>query len=129
MIEEVFGDKNLVYAAKNGEQIAYDKIVTKHLPMVYRYIARLTGDQHLAEELSQETFIKAWKNIGKFEAEKPIKPWIMRIARNCAFDSLRKKKTVAFSLLSESEQYRLENIQAKSLSPKELVERKERASS
>jgi len=126
MTDEVTDEKKLIYAAKEGEQLAYDKIVTKYLPLVYRYIARLTGDRHLAEELSQETFIKAWKNIRQFEADKSLKPWIMRIARNCAFDSLRKKKTIAFSFLSEPEQYRLENIRTESLSPDELVEKKEK---
>lgn len=119
-------EAKLIEKAKDGSQEAFESLMKQHLPIVYRYTARLTGDQHLAEELSQETFIRAWKNIGRFETGKPIKPWLMRIARNCAFDSLRKKKTVAFSSLSEPEQYRLENIPTENLSPTELMEKKEK---
>jgi RNA polymerase sigma-70 factor (ECF subfamily) len=119
-------EEKVIEEAKTGSQEAFESLVKQYLPIVYRYIARLTGDRHLAEELSQETFIRAWKNIGQFETGKPIKPWLMRIARNCAFDSLRKKKTVAFSSLSEPEQYRLENIPTKNLSPIELAEKREK---
>jgi RNA polymerase sigma-70 factor (ECF subfamily) len=55
------------------------------------------GDQATAEDITQEVFIKVWKNIKKFDQNKSFRPWIFQIAKNTAIDFLRKKKTIPFS--------------------------------
>jgi len=73
------------------ETVEFDDLVRESLPVVYRYLLRLVRDSELAQDLTQETFIKAWKHIRRFQTDKPFRPWVMRIARNCAFDALRRK--------------------------------------
>lgn len=92
------------------DQLEFDALVRQYLPLVYSYLARLTHDAPLAEDLTQETFIRAWKNIRSFDIDKPFKPWLMRIARNCALDTLRRKQTVAFSSLSAAEYAQVESL-------------------
>jgi RNA polymerase sigma-70 factor (ECF subfamily) len=120
-------DTILLMKIQKGEKAAFDIMVVKYLPLVYRYLHRLVGNKENAEELSQESFIRAWKNIHLFDVQKTFKPWLLRIARNCAFDYFRKKKTLPFSSLSETEQFQLENTPTKNASPKELAEKNENA--
>jgi len=120
-------EAKLIEEAKTGSQEAFDSLVKQHLPMIFRYLFRLCGSSTTAEDLTQETFLRVWKHIERFDSKKPFRPWILRIARNCAFDHLRKKKTLPFSFLTEPEQYQLENIPANSASPKDIFEQKETA--
>jgi len=50
-----------------------------------------------AEDITQEVFVKVWKNIKKFDQNKDFKPWIFQIAKNTSIDYLRKKKSIPFS--------------------------------
>ena len=50
-----------------------------------------------AEDITQEVFVKVWKNIKKFDQSKSFKPWIFQIAKNTSIDFLRKKKSIPFS--------------------------------
>jgi RNA polymerase sigma-70 factor (ECF subfamily) len=103
-------DRYLLGAVQNGDNASFDEIVKRYLPLVYRYLLRLTQNTHLAEDLTQETFIRAWKNISRFDTAKPLKPWLMNIAHNGAIDVLRRKKVSSFSSLSEAEQFQVSNI-------------------
>jgi RNA polymerase sigma-70 factor (ECF subfamily) len=103
-------DRDLLSAVQNGDNLAFDEIVKRYLPLVYRYVLRLTQNTQLSEDLTQETFIRAWKNIKRFDTAKPLRPWLMNIAHNGAIDVLRRKKVMPFSLLSEGEQFQIANV-------------------
>lgn len=62
---------------------------------VYRYIRHLSGSEHVAEEITSETFFKALHSIGKFRGQCDIRVWLCQIARNCYISSLRKEKRTA----------------------------------
>ncbi len=93
-------DSDLIRAYAQGDSGAFESLVSRHTDAIFAYIARLTGDRDAATDITQETFVKAWKNLDRFREGESFKTWIFTIARNTAFDWLRKKKNVPFSAMS-----------------------------
>jgi RNA polymerase sigma-70 factor (ECF subfamily) len=125
-------DAELAKNAKEGDEEAFAELVKRHLPAVYTFLARYTGDDALAEDATQETFVKAWRNLSRFDASKPLRPWLMRIARNAANDTLRKKRALPFSRLfalrDEGDDFSFEDTLADEAPlPPELFEKRELA--
>lgn len=110
-------ESNLVKNSQNGDTKAFDELVKQYLPLVYSFAFRLVYDRTTAEDLSQETFLKAWKKIKTFDSSRSFKPWLLKITRNLAYDYLRKKKALNFSQLNENEQIYLENLASEISSP------------
>ena len=74
----------------------FDQFVRETAPAVRRYALSLTRDQWLAEDISQETFLRAWRYWHSYRGESSREAWVVRICRNTAFDALAKReKTVA----------------------------------
>ena len=91
-------DEDLVAAYISGEEGAFSKLVERHLKTVYSFVIRFVGDPQEAEDIAQETFLKAWKSLKQYKVESSkFKTWILRIARNTAIDYLRKRKHIPFS--------------------------------
>jgi RNA polymerase sigma-70 factor, ECF subfamily len=65
---------------------------------VIRLIARVTGDPALAEDLAQETFVKAFRNLAAFDTTRRLSSWLFRIAHNTAIDALRRARPNLVSL-------------------------------
>jgi RNA polymerase sigma-70 factor (ECF subfamily) len=61
-------------------------------------IARITGDRSLAEDLAQEAFLKAYRNLSAFDTKRRLSSWLFRIAHNTAIDSLRRARTRTLGL-------------------------------
>lgn len=78
----------------------FGELVKQQIDAVYSFLVRYTGSADLAEDATQEAFVKAWRNIHRFDASRPIKPWLFEIARNTANDMLRKKRSARFSELT-----------------------------
>lgn len=73
-----------------GNKRAFDSLLRKYQSQVRRFLLSLTlGDRQLADDLAQDTFIKAYTNIGKFRGLSSFSTWIMRIAYNVHYDYLR----------------------------------------
>lgn len=94
-------DEALVAQYLSGDDRAFARLVERHSPSLYRFLARLTLDEAAADDLVQETFLRAWRNLARFDASRTFVPWLFAIARNVAFDSLRKRRAVLFSDLPE----------------------------
>lgn len=78
---------------KNPGKHDFEKIINEHYPRLHRSIsAYLSGSQIDAEDILQETFLKAWKNIDGFEGASNIYTWLYSIARNLCIDEFRKRK-------------------------------------
>ncbi len=89
-------DEELITAYLAGDEGAFALVVQHHLKSVYSFAFRLTGDE--AEDIVQDTFLKAWKNVRRYDSSSAkFKTWLMRIARNTAIDHLRRKKPETFS--------------------------------
>lgn len=74
-----------------------EAIIKEYINPVYNFVFRLCGSAEEADDITQDVFIKVWKNLKKFNPEKNFKTWIFTIARNTTFDWLRKRKNISFS--------------------------------
>lgn len=75
-----------------GERDAYRILVERHSHNVFRLAYRMTGNQHDAEEVVQEAFLRAYQKLGQFAARANFGTWVYRIAANYAIDRMRQKK-------------------------------------
>ena len=78
-----------------GSQSAFEQIVRRFQRPMVTLIARITGDPALAEDLAQDAFVKAFRNLAAFDASRRLSSWLFRIAHNTAIDALRRSKTRA----------------------------------
>src|SRR5271156_2440672 len=94
----------LVAAAKDGDHQAYAELCRRHSKQILRTILRITHDVADAEDTLQETLLKAYVHIGRFEGRSAFSSWLTRIAINSAVMQLRKKRSQpVFSFESGSE--------------------------
>ncbi len=101
-INQAQTDPELIERSLRGDQKAFGHLVTRYLPLVYNYLYRMTQNHEVSEEMAQEAFVKAYKNIKSFDRNRPFKPWILRIASNAAITELRKQsKVVSLNALEE----------------------------
>ena len=83
---------------------AYEAAVLQHYRSIYRFMAYLTRDTGLAEELTQETFASAWANIDSFKARSSFKTWLHKIAYRKFIDSKRSNRRDAASAIRSDAQ-------------------------
>lgn len=81
----------LIEQAKNGDRSAYGELARQHYPAVVNVVYRMCGDAGLAEDMAQETFLRAWVNLPSFHPQSSLRNWIFRIAVNAALDVLRRR--------------------------------------
>jgi RNA polymerase sigma-70 factor (ECF subfamily) len=89
-------------ALRNGDRAEFSRLVEEYSPMIYRLGLKMLNNQQDAEDILQETFIKAYNHIGKFDGRSSVSTWLYRIATNEALMTLRKKRldTVSFDMPS-----------------------------
>ena len=85
-------DADLVKQAQAGDHTAYDALVTKHRGKVYAMIMNMVKNDADAWDLAQDSFIKAWRALPKFENRSKFSTWLFRISHNVVYDWMRKKK-------------------------------------
>ena len=78
-----------VSRARDGDTEAFRLLVERHSREVFRLAFRMTGNEHDAEDVVQETFLKAYRKLAAFEERAQFGSWVHRIAANCAYDLLR----------------------------------------
>jgi len=91
------GDEQLIADYLEGNERALDALVDRYLADVYNFSFTLVRDEAVAEDVVQESFVKAWKSIRRFSPGNSFKGWLFSIVRNTAIDWLRKKKEFVFS--------------------------------
>jgi RNA polymerase sigma-70 factor (ECF subfamily) len=88
MLEE----KELIEKYLKGDEKALESLISKYLKPIYSFIFGYVQNQQDAEDLTQETFLKMWRNLKKFKKEENFEKWLFTIAKNTCFDFLRKKR-------------------------------------
>jgi RNA polymerase sigma-70 factor (ECF subfamily) len=84
-------DRELVRQCRKGDAAAWESIVRRHQTRIYNVVYRLTGRFDLAEDLTQEIFLKIWRNLGRYRPELGTFPtWSLRLARNHVIDHHRR---------------------------------------
>jgi RNA polymerase sigma-70 factor (ECF subfamily) len=76
--------------AKNGDLTAFNELVVEYQTLVYNLCYRMLGQVQAAEDVTQEAFVSAWRNISSFRGE-AFRPWLLRIAANLCRDELRRR--------------------------------------
>ena len=100
--EEV-SNSELVKKSQLGDKSAFEELVKRHQDLVFSLSFKLTGNRELANDVAQESFIRAWKAIEKFRGDSTFGTWIYRITVNTAW-TLRKKAKKHYSLNIEDTQ-------------------------
>jgi RNA polymerase sigma-70 factor, ECF subfamily len=90
-----------VSRARSGDADAFRGLVEQHSRSIFRVAYRMTGNEHDADDVVQETFLRAYRQIDKFEERANFGTWLHRIAVNCSLDLLRSR--------GRHERYRIKN--------------------
>ena len=99
-------DEELVLLARQGDPDAFDQLVVRHQSSVYRAALAALRVAEDAEEVAQDAFVKAWRNLGKFRGDSSFKTWLLTIAWNGAMSRRRSvagwfRRTVAIDAVIE----------------------------
>jgi RNA polymerase sigma-70 factor, ECF subfamily len=97
-------DQPLVRAALSGDLRAFERIVERHRDVVYRVIARLVADDAEAEDLTQDTFLRAFHRLERYRGDAPFRTWLLRIAHNAAVTHVTSRRAAAQPLEVVQEQ-------------------------
>lgn len=96
-------DEQLVKAAIRNDPEALKLLVERYMSLVYSISRRYLRQTEDAEDATQETFVKMWRNLKKIDLEKPLKPWIGEIAKNTCLDLLKKKHALPFAAFTKAD--------------------------
>lgn len=123
-------DQELIAQHLEGDATALEALVNRYIKIVYSFAYRISGNSADAEDITQESFLKAWKNINKYDNSRSFKTWLLSIARNTAIDLFRKKKPYTFTEIdsfssAEDDANFEEKIADTELLPEEVFSRKE----
>ncbi len=95
-------DAELIALTLAGQDKAFRHLVNRYVTLVFNVIYRMTGNHELSEEMTQETFVKAYNHLQSFDRARPFRPWLLRIATNSTVTALRKQsKVVSLSAMLE----------------------------
>lgn len=82
-------DLEMVERVRAGDTGVFATLVRRHQRQVFAILSKYERDAHLVEDLAQETFLKAWRNLGQYVGEAPFEHWLSRITVNVALDHVR----------------------------------------
>jgi RNA polymerase sigma-70 factor, ECF subfamily len=105
-------DEELVRLAQNGDPAAFDEIVERHKGAVFRAALSALRNREDAEDVTQETFITAFRKLDTFRGESRLRTWLSRIAWNRSMDHRRKGRFRSFLHLDEPDAVELPALEA-----------------
>jgi RNA polymerase sigma-70 factor (ECF subfamily) len=133
-------DAALIREAQRGNAAAFEELVRQYDRAVMRLALNLTGSEHDAQDIYQEAFLKAYRNLGGFRFECSFYTWIYRIVANLCMDHLRRKNVrkedapvatdsagETFDLLERVADQRATNDPERALASQEIARRLQRA--
>ncbi len=85
--------ESLIARVRSGDAVAFRSIFERHHRLVLRFLYGMVGEHGLAEELTQETFMRAYRNINSLRDEAMLSTWLCGIAKNAASNALRSRRT------------------------------------
>jgi RNA polymerase sigma-70 factor (ECF subfamily) len=85
-------DPAVIRAAQDGDLRAYDELVRDCYVRVLRYLRHFLGDRTLAEDVTQETFVRCFRRLDTYNFEGRFTTWLVQIARNAGIDALRRRQ-------------------------------------
>ncbi len=118
-------DEQLIANYLVSDEESLEILIKRYLKPIYSFVYRYVGNSQDAEDITQDIFVKVWRNLKKFDQSKSFKTWIFSIAKNTSIDWLKKKKAIPFSNFENGEG---ENLLTETLTdpaplPNEILER------
>lgn len=110
-------DAILVQAAQDGDVDAVEAIVRRHQAGVYRVALRMLGSRADAQDVTQETFVRAWRSLGRFRGDSAVSTWLYRIVTRRCLDVIATRRTT---------EYLDDDLQTSATDPSESAEQRER---
>lgn len=87
------GEHDLLEQARRGSAPAFDELVTLHRNRIYMHAYHMVRNEEDALDLTQETFLRAWKSLARFDGKASLASWLHRIATNAAIDLCRRRQS------------------------------------
>ncbi|MEW6742026.1 MAG: sigma-70 family RNA polymerase sigma factor [Planctomycetota bacterium] len=92
-------DREAVTKVRQGEAEAFRHLVDLHQVRVYRLVREYLNDHQDAEDVTQETFVRAYRHLDRYDLERPFVPWLLTIARNLAINHIKRRRATAFEAI------------------------------
>jgi len=92
-----------VLQAQQGSDEAFTRLVEEHQTHVYNLCYRMLGEPEAAEDAAQETFLRAYQNLHRYDQNRPFATWLLSIAAHYCIDRLRRRKLSVFSMDQEND--------------------------
>lgn len=112
---QALDDREVVELAKAGREAAYRELLRRYERPVFSLIFRMVRDRALAEDLSQETFVKVLNALASYRPEYKFSSWIFKIANNAAIDQLRRRELDTLSLDGSPDARTADEVEATAL--------------
>ena len=97
-------ERDLIRRAKQGDMLAFEELILQHEKIVYNVALRMMNHSEDARDISQEVFLKAYRNLANFDERSAFSTWLYRITHNTCIDEMRKRKgKQSYSLEEELE--------------------------
>ena len=108
--------------ARQGDSEAFRALVERHSRSVFRLAYRMTGNEQDAEDVVQESFLRAYRQLGRFESRANFGTWLYRITANCSVDLMRSKQARHDQTRKDSLDDAMELASPNEASPERLAE-------
>ncbi|HHU78280.1 MAG: RNA polymerase sigma factor [Caldicoprobacterales bacterium] len=120
-------EARLLEEARAGSLSAFEELIGLYEKKIYNYCLRMTNSREDAEDLTQEVFVRVYRNLNKFRGKSRLSTWIYRIAHNVCIDQYRRTKAVSISISQPrgADDEREMELPAESPSPEEEIIRRE----
>lgn len=92
-----------ILQAQQGSDEAFTKLVEEHQTHVYNLCYRMLGEPEAAEDAAQESFLRAYQNLHRYDQSRPFVTWLLSIAAHYCIDRLRRRKLSIFSIDEEND--------------------------
>jgi RNA polymerase sigma-70 factor, ECF subfamily len=92
-----------VLQAQQGSDEAFTKLVEEHQTHVYNLCYRMLGESESAEDAAQETFLRAYQNLHRYDQNRPFATWLLSIGAHYCIDQLRRRRLSVFSMDEEND--------------------------
>jgi RNA polymerase sigma-70 factor (ECF subfamily) len=118
-------DKDLVLKAQAGDRLAFEELVRRTSRLVYARLYLETGDRHWAEDLLQETWLLAFRGLGKLKEAGSLRSWLLTIAQNVLAEAVRRQSRVKRTPPPRAGCEALAKVTCSEPSPEQVSERAE----
>jgi len=94
-------DRDDAARLRRGDTAGLTGLMGRHQDRLFRYLLRLLGDEAVAEDTFQQTWVQVAERIGRYDASRPFAPWLFTVARNLALDHLRRRRPESLEEVDE----------------------------